>query len=121
MPEKRPDISDALREAVDRTVSATADTRERAQGAVDELASTLEDVVKEAGENLKTGRKTVREAVEKGLPATQDDLKALRAELRAFNRRLDSIEQRLPAEKKPKPRAKPKPKSTAKPRAKPKG
>jgi polyhydroxyalkanoate synthesis regulator phasin len=114
MPEKRRDISEAVREAVDRTVAATVDTRERAQGAVDELAETLEEVVKEAGENLKTGRKTVREAVDRGLPATQDDVKALRAELRKLNRRLDALEATAS-----KPAAKAKPKRAA-PKPKPK-
>ena len=114
MPEKRRDISEAVREAVDRTVAATVEGRERAQGAVDELTETLEDVVKEAGENLKTGRKTVRQAVDRGLPATQEDVKALRAELRRVARRLDALEA------KPAPKAKPKAKAKPVAKAKPK-
>jgi hypothetical protein len=74
---ERKDIQDALREAVDRTVRASIDTRERAQGAAGGVAG------------------TVRSAVEDRLPITQDDMKALRAELKRLDRRLQAIEQRL--------------------------
>lgn len=76
MPERK-DIQDALREAVDRTVRASVDTRERAQGAAEGVAG------------------SVRSAVEDRLPVTQDDMKALRAELKRIDRRLQAIEQRL--------------------------
>jgi polyhydroxyalkanoate synthesis regulator phasin len=79
------ELPDALREAVERTVQATVgsarETRDRAQGAVDELVGTLRD----AESNL-TDR----------LPATRDDIKELKAELRRIGRRLDAIEERLP-------------------------
>jgi hypothetical protein len=74
---ERKDIQDALREAVDRTVRASIDTRERAQGAAGGVAG------------------SVRSAVEDRLPVTQDDMKALRAELKRIDRRLQAIEQRL--------------------------
>jgi polyhydroxyalkanoate synthesis regulator phasin len=74
-----------LLEAVERTVQATMGsarvTRERAQGAVDELVDSLRG----AEANL-TDR----------LPATREDIKELRAELRRIGRRLDAIEERLP-------------------------
>lgn len=76
MPERK-DIQDALREAVDRTVRASIDTRERAQGAAGGVAG------------------SVRSAVEDRLPVTQEDMKALRAELERIDRRLRAIEQRL--------------------------
>ena len=39
----------------------------------------------------------VRGAIDDRLPATNDDMRELKAELRAINRRLDAIEKRLPA------------------------
>lgn len=94
---ERRDISEALREAVDRTVRATVDTRERAQDAVDDLSGTMDELVRGAEKGLRDSRRSVRAAVGERLPATQDDLKALRTELRAVARRLDAIEERLPA------------------------
>jgi hypothetical protein len=75
---------DALRDAVERTIHAGEATREqartRAQGAVDEL-----------------GRAAARlpKLLEGGPPATQDDVKAIRKELRSIVKRLDKIEDRL--------------------------
>ena len=91
----RRDIPDALREAVDRTVQATVDTRERAQDVVD-------DLVKGAEKNISRSRRNVRAAVEDRLPATQDDVKEIKSELRKIGRRLDAIEKRLPVKAKPK-------------------
>ena len=76
------ELSDAVREAVERTVQATVGsaerTRERAQGAVDDVVGAV------------TG------AIEDRRPATLEDIRELRAELRAIGRRLDAIEDRLP-------------------------
>jgi chromosome segregation ATPase len=72
---------DALRDAVERTMQAGQQTREKAQDAVDEMG-------KAAGK--------VREQLEGSRPATADDLKELRRELRAIGRRLEKIEERLP-------------------------
>lgn len=94
------DIPDALREAVERTVQATVGTRERAQGAASELSSSVDELVKGAEKGLTRSRRSVRAAVGERLPATQDDVKAIRAELRRIGERLDVIEDRLP----PKPR-----------------
>jgi hypothetical protein len=70
--------ADNLREAVERTVDATIGSAERgrsaAQGALDDLRGAIE------------GRR----------PASYDDIKELRKELRAIGRRLDKIEERLP-------------------------
>lgn len=95
------DIPDALREAVERTVQATIETRERAQGAASELSASVDDLVKGAEKGLTRSGRSVRAAVGERLPATQDDIKAIRAELRRIGRRLDGIEERLAA----KPRA----------------
>jgi ElaB/YqjD/DUF883 family membrane-anchored ribosome-binding protein len=88
MPE-RPEIPDALREAVEQTVQAAREsaqeTRSRAQGALDEVVDTLERT-----------RGAVIGAVAERRPVTNDDLKELKAELRAIGRRLDAIEKRLP-------------------------
>jgi hypothetical protein len=95
MAKRRPtpkDVPDAVRDAVDRTVQATIGsaqlTRGRAQEAVDELVRTAE-----------AGAGAVREAVvgafEERRPATSDDLKELRTELRRILRRLTAIERQL--------------------------
>jgi polyhydroxyalkanoate synthesis regulator phasin len=83
------DIPDALREAVERTVEATRgsaqETRERAQSALDEVVETLG-----------RSRSAVLGAIDERRPATQEDVKDLKAELRKIGRRLDAIEERLP-------------------------
>jgi chromosome segregation ATPase len=88
--------ADNLREAVERTVEATLGSAERsrsaAQGALDDLVDSVEELRKGAEERLARGR----EALEGRRPATYDDVKELRAELRAIGRRLDRIEERLP-------------------------
>lgn len=91
------DISEALREAVEKTVRASVDTRERAQGAVDDIAEQVDGLVKGAEKNISRGGRSVRAAVEERLPATQDDLKAMRADLSRFEERLAAIERRLEA------------------------
>lgn len=90
------DIPDALREAVERTVQATVETRERAQGAASELSASVDELVKGAEKGLSRSHRSVRAAVGERLPATQDDVKAIRAELRKIAKRLDAIEERLP-------------------------
>ena len=90
-----------MREAVERTVQATVGsagrTRNRAQGAVDDLAEAVDDLVRGAESGLARSGRAVRGAI----PATQEDLREVRAELRAIGRRLASIEERLPARRKP--------------------
>lgn len=95
MAKRRPtpmDVPDAVREAVDRTVQATIGsaqlTRGRAQEAVDELVRTAEA---RAG----AVRQAVVGALEERRPATSDDLKELRTELRRISRRLAAIERQL--------------------------
>ena len=86
-----------MREAVERTVQATVGsagrTRNRAQGAVDELSEVVDDLVRGAESGLARSGRAVRGAI----PATQDDLRDLKAELRRVSRRLEAIEERLPA------------------------
>jgi chromosome segregation ATPase len=87
-------LPEAVREAVDRTLQVTREgaetTRTRAQDAVDEL-------VRGAEAGAEAVRDRVKEAIEDRRPATSDDLRELRKELRAIARRLDAIEERLPA------------------------
>ena len=87
-------LPDAVREAVESTLDATREsaqtTRSRAQEAVDEL-------VKSAEAGAGAVRERVRGAIDERRPATSDDLRELRKELRAIGRRLDAIEERLPA------------------------
>ena len=88
------------REAVERTVEATLGSAERsrsaAQGALDDLVDSVDELRKGAEERLARSRRSMTEALEGRRPATSDDIKELRAELRAIGRRLDRIEERLP-------------------------
>ena len=124
-----PPVPDAVREAVERTVQATLgqaaqaqqETRGRAQVVVDDVvkgARTTRGRAQEAVEGVVKGAEVVgeraRRAIEDARPATHDDLKELKGELRAIGRRLDAIESRLPASKPAARRAKPKPKPKSK-------
>ena len=113
---KRPTNPKELRDAVERTVESTLGSagrsRDAAQGALDDLAETVEDLRKGAEERLARSRRAVAEAIDTRRPATYEDIRELKAELRAIGRRLDTIEERLPAKRAPAKRApaKPKPK-----------
>lgn len=89
-------VSDAVREAVERTVQATVGsaqiTRERAQEAVDE-------VVRGAEAGASSMRERLVEALEERRPVTYQDLEPVKKDLRAILRRLDEIEKRLPAKR----------------------
>jgi chromosome segregation ATPase len=103
LPDQVAKPADNLRDAVERTVEATLGSAERsrsaAQGALDDLVESVEDLRKGAEERLSRGRRSVTEAIEGRRPASSDDIKELKAELRAIGRRLDSIEERLPAKR----------------------
>jgi len=104
---KRPsnpkELPDALREAVERTIDATIGSagrsREAAQGALDDFAGSVEGLRRDAETRLARSRRSVTEAIEGRRLATHDDLRELKAELRAIGRRLDAIEERLPAKR----------------------
>ena len=74
-----------LRDAVERTVSASQQTRSRAQDAVDDLGRAA-------------GR--FRAQIEGRSPATNDDLNEIRAELRNLAKRIDKLEKKGKATKK---------------------
>src|SRR3954449_7719982 len=82
-------LPDAVREAVERTIQTTLggaqQTRGRAQEAIDE-------VVQGAEAGAKTVRARVREAIEVTRPATSDDIRELRSEIRALSRRVEELE-----------------------------
>ena len=102
-PAKPSELPDALRDAVERTVDATLGSagrsREAAQGALDDLVGTVDELRREAEDRISRGRRSVAGAIEGRRLATHDDIAALRAELRAIGRRLDAIEERLPAKR----------------------
>jgi hypothetical protein len=86
---KRPSTPSELREAVERTVQSTLGSAERQRDrTVDNLRSAAES-------GLARGRKALDDA----RPATQGDIGELKAELRRIGRRLDAIEERLPAKR----------------------
>jgi len=78
-------VQATLRDAVERTVSVGQQTRSRAQDAVD-------DVGKAAGR--------LRQQLEGRTPATNDDLAAIRAELRNLAKRIDKLEKKQAPKKK---------------------
>jgi chromosome segregation ATPase len=96
---KRPSTPGDLRDAVERTVQATLGSaerqRERTQGALDDLAGTVDQLRRGAEAGLARGRR----AIEERRPATSEDIRELKAELRRIGRRLDKIEERLPAKR----------------------
>jgi chromosome segregation ATPase len=96
---KRPTTPAELREAVERTVQATLGSaerqRERTQGALDDLAGTVDQLRRGAEAGIARGRR----ALEERRPATSEDIRELKAELRRLGRRLDAIEERLPAKR----------------------
>ena len=98
---KRPGAPSELRDAVERTVQATVGSaerqRDRTQGAIDEISGTVDNLRRGAGAGLARGRR----AIEDRRPATHEDLRELRAELRRIGRRLEAIEERLPAKRTP--------------------
>jgi chromosome segregation ATPase len=96
---KRPSTPGDLRDAVERTVQATLGSaerqRERTQGALDDLAGTVDQLRRGAEAGLARGRR----AIEDRRPATSEDIRELKAEIRRIGRRLDEIEDRLPAKR----------------------
>jgi chromosome segregation ATPase len=100
---KRPANPRDLREAVERTVESTLGSAERsreaAQGALDDVVQSVEELRRGAEDRLARGRRSMAGAIEGRRPATVDDLRELKSELRAIGRRLDAIEERLPAKR----------------------
>lgn len=75
------------------TVGSAERGRERTQGAIDDLVG----LVRGAEAQVSKGRRAVGEALDERRPATHEDIAELKAELRAIARRLEAIEERLPA------------------------
>jgi hypothetical protein len=96
---KRPSTPSELREAVERTVQATLGSaerqRDRTQGAIDDIAGTVDHLRRGAEASLARGRRVLEDR----RPATYEDIRELKAELRRIGRRLDAIEERLPAKR----------------------
>jgi hypothetical protein len=115
-PSNPKELPDALRDAVERTVESTLGSagrsREAAQGALDDLAETAESLRRGAGQRIARSRRAVAEAIDTRRPATYEDVRDLKGELRALGRRLDRIEERLPAKRAPAKRAPAKRKKT---------
>lgn len=96
---KRPSTPGELRDAVERTVQATLGSaerqRERTQGALDDVAGTVDQLRRGAEAGLARGRR----AIEDRRPATSEDIRELKAEIRRIGRKLAEIEERLPAKR----------------------
>jgi len=96
---KRPSTPSELREAVERTVQATLGSaerqRDRTQGALDDIAGTVDHLRRGAEAGLARGRRVLEDR----RPATYEHIRELKADLRRIGRRLDAIEERLPAKR----------------------
>jgi hypothetical protein len=100
-------LPDAVREAVERTLDATRESAQTTRSRAQEAAQTTrtraqeaaDEVVRVAEAGAGAVRERVKEAIDQSRPVTTDDLRDLRAELRAISRRLESIEERLPAKR----------------------
>ena len=120
-PSRPKEIPDSLREAVERTVDATLGSparaaersREAAQGALDDMVHSVDELRRGAEERLAKRRRSVTGAIEGRRPANLDDVRELQAEVRAIARRLDAIEERLPAKRKAPAKRKPAAKRSA--------
>ena len=103
-PSRSSELPDSLREAVERTVDATLGSagrsREAAQSALDDVVQSVDELRRGAEERLAKGRRSMTGAIEGRRPANLDDIRELKKELRAIARRLDAIEERLPAKRK---------------------
>jgi polyhydroxyalkanoate synthesis regulator phasin len=103
-PSSPKELPDSLREAVERTVDATLGSagrsRDAAQGALDDMVQSVDELRRGAEERFTKSRRSMTEALEGRRPASLDDIRELQKELRAIVRRLDAIEQRLPAKRK---------------------
>jgi hypothetical protein len=95
---KRPTTPSELRDAVERTVQASLDSAERQRD------RTVDNLRSAAGAGIARGRKAIDDA----RPATHEDIRELKAELRRIGRRLDAIEERLPAKRSSGKRSSPK-------------
>ena len=81
------------------TLGSADRQRERTQGALDDLAGTVGQLRKEAGAGIARRRKAVVGVIEDRRPASYEDMREVRAELRRISRRLDAIEKRLPVKR----------------------
>jgi uncharacterized membrane protein YkvA (DUF1232 family) len=64
-------------------------------GALDDLAGTVDQLRRGAEAGLARGRRVIEDR----RPATSEDIRELKAEIRRIGRRLDAIEERLPAKR----------------------
>jgi hypothetical protein len=60
------------------------------------MVQSVDDLRKGAEERLSKSRRSMAEAIEGRRPASYEDVRELKTELRAISRRLDAIEERLP-------------------------
>jgi predicted nucleic acid-binding Zn-ribbon protein len=89
-------LPEAVREAVEQAIDAT---REQAKGTRGRAQEAVDDLVRGAEASAEAVRDRVLGALEERRPVTSDDIRELRAELRAIGRRLEAIEERLPAKR----------------------
>ena len=94
MPNRKP--TDTVRDAVERTIQATLGSAQQTRGRTREA---VDEIVRGAEAGAESVRARVKGAIDTTRPATYEDVRELQAELRALARRLDKIEERLPAQR----------------------
>ena len=67
---------------------------------MDDLTGSVDELVKGAEKGLTARGRSVREAVGERLPATQEDIRELRAELRAIPKKLE-VDRAAPTNRQP--------------------
>jgi hypothetical protein len=68
-------------------------------GSAERTRDVVDDLVRGAEAGLTRSRRAVADAIDDRMPATNEDVRELKSELRAIRRRLDAIEERLPAKR----------------------
>jgi hypothetical protein len=82
-------LPDAVRDAVERTIQTTLGGAQQTRGRAQEA---LDEVVHGAEAGAKTVRQRVRAAADAARPATVDDLKEMRAEIKRLSKRVEQLE-----------------------------
>ena len=91
-----PPLPDTVRDAVERTIQATVGSAQQTRG---RTRDAVDEIVRGAEAGAESVRARVKGAIDTTRPATYEDVRELQAELRALGRRLEAIEERLPAKR----------------------
>jgi polyhydroxyalkanoate synthesis regulator phasin len=100
-------VGDTLRNAVERTLAATAgsatETRDRAQGLLDDVVRRGQDARQQVARRSEEATTRLAEAIGDLRAADGEDLDQLASKLAAIERRLQAVEARMGADSDPQP------------------